>query len=79
MRRVLMLLDVTDAEALVIADAISAMGPTGAGMTVKDGLEVALAAQPGAERYHVAMRSDGSAALGGPPTPEFDFGNAPAD
>ena len=71
MKRVLIVLDVTEVEAKILGDHFEELGPEFKGYGVKQAIEDVLNRHPDSDRVHVAVRSGGSAALGGPDTPEF--------
>lgn len=71
MKRILIVLDVTEVEAQLLGDHLEELGPEYKGYGVKQAVNDVLARFPDGERLHVSIRSGASAALGGPDTPEF--------
>ena len=76
MKRILIVLDVTEAEAKVLGDHFEELGPEYKGYGVKQAVSDVLTRFPDSERLHVSIRSGASAALGGPDTPEFQKPNS---
>lgn len=71
MRRVFIVMDVTEVEAELLANHLEELGPEYKGFGVKQGLEVVRERHPDSDFLQVVIRSGGSAALGGPETPDL--------
>ena len=71
MRRLLIVLDVTEVEAKILGDHLAELGPEYRGFGVKEGVDAKLADLPNNMMGVVTIRSGGSVTLGGKDTPSF--------
>lgn len=71
MRRVLIVMDVTEVEAELLADHLEELGPEYKGYGVKQGLSDVQQQFPDSQHLQIMIRSRASTDLGGPETPDF--------